>query len=69
MKQNIILNMNGLKVPTKTRFLRWLFNTLQFGLSKNALVDAKSRVESLRDRIFARSPKYLLTGYILAARE
>lgn len=74
MKHNIsvISNMNGLKLPIKRkRFSSWLIKqtTLKFGLlvSKNPLVDAKSRVESLRLKIFALSPR-VSTDCLLAAR-
>lgn len=71
MKHNIsvISNMNGLKLPIKRkRFSSWLIKqtTLKF-VSKNPLVDAKSRVESLRLKIFALSPR-VSTDCLLAAR-
>lgn len=52
----------------KKKIFKLTHKTLQFGLRKNPFVDAKSGVESLRDRIFAWFPKYLLIDYILAAR-
>lgn len=71
MKHNIsvISNMNGLKLPIKRkRFSSWLIKqtTLKF-VSKNPLVDAKSRVESLRLKIFALSPR-VSTDCLLAAK-
>lgn len=48
--------MNGLKLPIKRKFSSWLIKaniTLKFVLHKNPLMDDKSRVESLRLRIFA----------------
>lgn len=66
---SVISNMNGLKLPIKRkRFSSWLIKqtTLKF-VSKNPLVDAKSRVESLRLKIFALSPR-VSTDCLLAAR-
>lgn len=66
---SVISNMNGLKLPIKRkRFSSWLIKqtTLKF-VSKNPLVDAKSRVESLRLKIFALSPR-VSTDCLLAAK-